>query len=191
VLSGLHADGALDPSFHVASADLGGDTIGSSDQIASIGAAIDPEGRLVLTIGYEAHPSWARCSFVVASRAHAGEAAGDHQQGSSGYAAAVGRKRPERTERRARERAARELVRDREKLAKLSPGGAPERPIDVESSAVIEGRVRSTPCAQCEGAYRVLDHRAEGSGLRAVAARCQRCGVPRTLWFRLVSREPS
>jgi len=103
----------------------------------------------------------------------------------------VGRKRPERTERRARERAARELVRDREKLANLSPGGAPERPIDVESPAVIEGRVRSTPCVQCQGAYRVVDHRAEGRALRAVDARCERCGAPRTVWFRLVSREPS
>jgi hypothetical protein len=36
----------------------------------------------------------------------------------------VGRKRPERTERRARERQARQLVRDREKLANLSAGGA-------------------------------------------------------------------
>lgn len=103
----------------------------------------------------------------------------------------MGRKRPERTNRRARERAARELVRDREKLANLSPGGAPERPIEVESSAVIEGRVRSTPCAQCEGAYRVLDHRAEAAGLRAVDARCQQCGAPRTVWFRIVRAAPN
>ena len=109
----------------------------------------------------------------------------------SRYPRFVGRKRPERTERRERERAARQLVRDREKLANLSPGGAPERAIDVESAAVIEGRVRSMPCAQCEGAYRVLDHRAEGAGLRAVDARCERCGTPRTVWFRIVRRAPN
>ena len=108
-----------------------------------------------------------------------------------GYARFVGRKRPERTERRARERAARELVRDREKLANLSPGGAPERAIEVESAAVIEGRVRSMPCAQCEGVYRVVEHRAEGAGLRAVDARCERCAAPRTVWFRIVRRSPS
>ena len=103
----------------------------------------------------------------------------------------MGKTRPERTERRARERAARQLVRDREKLATLLPGGARERPLEVESSAVIEGRVRAMPCVQCEGELRVKDHRSEGAGLRAIDARCDRCGAPRTLWFRIVSREPN
>jgi predicted Zn finger-like uncharacterized protein len=107
------------------------------------------------------------------------------------YAALMGRKRPERTERRARERAARQVVRDREKLAGLLPGGSAERPIEVESSAVIEGRVRSMPCAQCEGAYRVVDHRSTGAGMRALDVRCERCGVGRTIWFRIVSAEPN
>jgi hypothetical protein len=103
----------------------------------------------------------------------------------------MGRKRPERTARRARERAARQLVRDREKLAGLLPGGSQDRPIVVASSAVIEGRVRATPCAQCEGTYRVGEHRSAGPGLRAVDARCERCHVARTLWFRIVSDEPN
>lgn len=103
----------------------------------------------------------------------------------------MGRKRPERTERRARERAARQLVRDREKLAALVPGGARERPIEVESSAVIEGRARAVPCAQCQGSYRVAEHRSAGDGTRAVDVRCERCGVARTLWFRIVSSEPN
>ena len=102
----------------------------------------------------------------------------------------MARKRPERTERRARERAARQLVRDREKLAALVPGGAAERPIDIESSAVIEGRARSLPCAQCEGTYRVVEHRSVG-GVRAVDVRCEQCGVARTLWFRIVSSDPN
>jgi predicted Zn finger-like uncharacterized protein len=103
----------------------------------------------------------------------------------------VGRKRPERTERRARERAARQLVRDREKLASLVPGGAEARPIEVVSSAVIEGRVRGMPCVQCEGEYRIADHRSAGAGMRAVDVRCGRCGVARTLWFRIVADEPN
>lgn len=103
----------------------------------------------------------------------------------------MGRKRPERTERRSRERAARQLVRDREKLAVLSPGGARERAIEVSSAAVIEGRARALPCAQCDGEYRVADHRSEGPGLRAVDVRCQRCGVARTLWFRIATTEPN
>ena len=82
-------------------------------------------------------------------------------------------------------------MRDREKLAVLSPGGVRERPIEVESSAVIEGRVRAMPCVQCEGEYRIADHRSEGPGLRAVDAKCDRCGAPRTVWFRIVEREPN
>ena len=103
----------------------------------------------------------------------------------------MGKKRPERTERRARERAARDLVRDREKLAALSPGGAREHPISVDSTSVIEPRIRSLACPQCEGAYRVIDHRSAASGLRDVDVRCDVCGAARTLWFKLVSSEPN
>jgi hypothetical protein len=103
----------------------------------------------------------------------------------------MGRKRPERTERRARERQARQLVRDREKLARLSAGGSQERPIEVGSVAVIEGRARAMPCPQCEGTYRIVDHRAPRSGLRVLDVTCQQCHVSRELWFRLVAEEPN
>jgi len=103
----------------------------------------------------------------------------------------VGKKRPERTSRRAQERAARDLVRDRERLAALSPGGTRERPIEVASTSVIEPRINSLACPQCEGRYRVRDHRSAGSGLRDVDVRCTTCSTPRTLWFRLVSSEPN
>jgi hypothetical protein len=96
----------------------------------------------------------------------------------------MGKKRPERTARRAAERAARGLVRDREKLAAAS-AGAMARPIEVASSSVIEVRAHATPCHQCEGEVRVGEHRAE-AGLRAVEVRCTRCHAARTLWFRIV-----
>lgn len=102
----------------------------------------------------------------------------------------MGKKRPERTARRAAERGTRQLVRDREKLAALSPGGSRARPIVVTSSSVIEVRARATPCPQCDGELRVGEHRAE-AGLRAVDVRCVRCHAPRTLWFKLGSDEPS
>ena len=103
----------------------------------------------------------------------------------------MGKKRPERTARRAAERAARDLVRDREKLAALSPGGTRERPIEVDSASVVEPRIRSLACPQCQGQYRVVDHRSAASGIREVDVRCDQCGTPRTLWFRLVSNEPN
>ncbi|HEY5950675.1 MAG TPA: hypothetical protein VIV40_34520 [Kofleriaceae bacterium] len=103
----------------------------------------------------------------------------------------MGKKRPERTARRAQQRATRQLVRDREKLAGLVAGGSEERPIEVTSSAVIEGRVRGMPCPQCDGELRIREHRSAGPGMRAVDVRCQSCGAPRTLWFRIVSDDPN
>lgn len=97
----------------------------------------------------------------------------------------------ERTERRIEERAAKKLVRDRERLATLVPGGAAAHPIEVGSAAVIEVRIGSMPCPQCEGEYRVDDHRFEGAGSRAVDVACRLCGTKRTLWFRIVVDEPN
>lgn len=103
----------------------------------------------------------------------------------------MAKKRPERTERRARERAARHLVRDREKLAALEIGGTQAHPITVVSSAVIEIRVHGMHCPQCQGAYAIVDHRSAGAGVRPVDVRCNVCGTARTLWFRIVVDEPN
>jgi hypothetical protein len=90
-----------------------------------------------------------------------------------------------------KQRALRALIRDRERLAELSAGGSPEHPIELTSAAVVEIRASAMTCPQCDGAYRVRDHRAPSSGLRAVDVSCRLCGTPRTLWFRLGSTEPN
>jgi len=95
------------------------------------------------------------------------------------------KKRPERTERRMRERALRGLVRDREKLAALAPGATEGRAIAIDTPAVIESRVRSMRCPQCEGEYAIGDIAAPDAGLRRVDATCRLCHVPRAVWFRL------
>lgn len=99
-------------------------------------------------------------------------------------------KRP-RTARRVAERAARKLVHDREKLFALSPGGSRERPLSVSSASVIEVRVESLPCPQCEGPYRLREHVSEGPGLRRVDVICRQCGAPRSLFFRIVDDSPN
>ena len=99
--------------------------------------------------------------------------------------------RLERILRMSRKNRARQLVRDRERLAALSPGGSPDHPIELVSAAVVESRVRAMSCPQCEGAYKLREHRAPEAGLRAADVVCQLCGTPRTLWFRLGSREPN
>lgn len=102
----------------------------------------------------------------------------------------MGKKRPERTARRASDRELRQLVRDREKLAALLPGGSRERPINVPSTSVIEVRAGAMPCPQCASELRVGEHRIE-DGLRVVAVSCTRCAAKRELWFKLVVDEPN
>jgi hypothetical protein len=96
-----------------------------------------------------------------------------------------------RTERREAARAAEKIARQREKLAVLEPGGAPERPIDVATAAVIEPQARSMPCLRCgaEGVARIEEHEAraiEDRRLRLVRLACGRCGAARVVYFRIV-----
>lgn len=100
-------------------------------------------------------------------------------------------KRPGRALRRLAERATRKLVHDKQRLASLERGGAAEHPIEVASSAVIEVRAASLPCPLCEGELRVEEHRAQSATLRAIDVRCVRCGVPRTLYFRIAPTGPN
>lgn len=93
-----------------------------------------------------------------------------------------------RNERRAAERDAEKLARDREKLARLEAGGTPERPLDVDSASIVEPHALSMRCLRCDGANRLVEHTAEtvgGARLRAVRLSCGRCGTPRTVWFRI------
>lgn len=102
-------------------------------------------------------------------------------------------KRP-RTERRQAERALRKEVAGRQQAALALPGGSRQRPVDVETPAVIRGRAESTACPLCGGRLSLEDEGAEfvdGQQLRSVALRCRQCGVPRTLWYRLSPRLPS
>jgi hypothetical protein len=99
----------------------------------------------------------------------------------------------ERTRRREAERAARQIVRDRQRLSQLVEGGAADRPITVVSSSVIAGRATSQPCPLCEGTLRLDEDTAEkvdGRSLRLAHMTCVRCGVKRGLWFRIVQRLP-
>jgi hypothetical protein len=93
-----------------------------------------------------------------------------------------------RRERRERERAHAKLVRDRERLAQLRPGGAAERPQTVDSPAQVDVIAGGTPCPLCDGPLRVVEHGAQtvdGVRLRVARVACTRCGVDRALWFRL------
>ena len=98
-----------------------------------------------------------------------------------------------RTGRRARERAQADLVRDLEKLARLQPGGAPERPLEIDSPARIDVMATQTPCPLCQGTLRLDAHAAEtiaGRRLRVARLTCTACGVARAFYFVLAGALP-
>jgi hypothetical protein len=100
------------------------------------------------------------------------------------------KKRSPRAERRAVERDARKDVQLRARMLQLSPGGAPERPIEVGTASLVEPTARALRCALCDGALQLDEHAAEtrdGIALRVAKMRCVRCGAPREVWFRIVS----
>jgi hypothetical protein len=97
-------------------------------------------------------------------------------------------KKRRRTVRRALERDVKKIEDAREKLAFLSEGGAPERPIEVASASVVEARALALGCARCEGELDLVDHdalRASGEPLRRVRAQCKRCRAAREIWIRI------
>jgi hypothetical protein len=85
-------------------------------------------------------------------------------------------------------------MRERERLARLAPGGSPERAIAVTTPAVVEGRAQSMPCPLCAGPLDVLEHSAElrdHVSLRALRCRCRQCRAESTVWFRLERPAPN
>lgn len=95
-------------------------------------------------------------------------------------------KKRARTDRREAQRDAEKLADAKEKLSKLEAGGAPGRPIRVDSASVIELRAESMHCPRCEGDLKVFEHTAhvvDGLSLRRLDMRCKHCGTPRTIWF--------
>lgn len=93
-----------------------------------------------------------------------------------------------RAARRARDRATVKYARDVERLYRLGPGGAPERPIALAAASQVESHATGVPCPLCQGLLRIDDHSAEtieGSRLRVAHLRCTSCGVRRALYFRL------
>ncbi len=96
--------------------------------------------------------------------------------------------------RREAERAAEKLGRDREKLASLEPGGAPERPIEIRSASEVEVIARSMPCSRCGAPVRLDEHLADTIGItrfRIARLSCSMCGARRSVYFRIALALPN
>jgi len=79
-------------------------------------------------------------------------------------------------------------VRDLDRLARLAPGGAPDRPIDVDTPAVVDVMAEARRCPLCEGTLQLREHTAEtigGERLRVAHVQCTSCGIARAIYFRL------
>jgi hypothetical protein len=98
------------------------------------------------------------------------------------------RKLSPRAARRAQTRALEKLANQRQKLAGLETGGAPDHPLDVESASQVEVHARSLRCVRCDGSCRVDEHLAEtidGERLRVARLVCLACGARRSVYFRI------
>jgi hypothetical protein len=99
-----------------------------------------------------------------------------------------------RAERRALARQHDKLARDLDRLARLEAGGAPDRPLEIVSPALVEVHVRGTPCPLCAGELRLEEHLAETVGLtrlRVAKVACAMCGAKRAIYFKVTSALPS
>jgi hypothetical protein len=79
-------------------------------------------------------------------------------------------------------------VRDLDRLARMVPGGSPERPVEIDTPAVVEVMAVAAPCPLCGGGLRLVEHAAEtidGVRLRVARLACTGCGVARAMYFKL------
>jgi DNA repair exonuclease SbcCD ATPase subunit len=100
----------------------------------------------------------------------------------------MAQQRRSRAARRERERAQQQMARELERLARAEEGGLPQRPIAIDSPAVVELRAVARPCPLCGGPLRLESHTAEvidGTRLRIAQVVCTSCGRPRAIHFRL------
>jgi hypothetical protein len=77
---------------------------------------------------------------------------------------------------------------EREKLALAEPGGAPERPLGVDSPTQVDVIAERMRCARCGESMRLERHDAtvvDGKRLRVAHLACVACGHGRRLYFRL------
>ncbi|HEY3495214.1 MAG TPA: hypothetical protein VGK73_11030 [Polyangiaceae bacterium] len=82
------------------------------------------------------------------------------------------------------------LVRAKNKLMDLEPGGSQTRPLDVSTPALVEPKAKALRCPRCDEAFELESHEAHAGGsgrLRETKLRCRVCGMRRSLWFRIVA----
>jgi hypothetical protein len=94
-------------------------------------------------------------------------------------------KRP-RNARRQVDRAQAAIAHNKDRIARLEPGGSPDWPIAVVSAVLVERRAAEIPCIQCGSTLDVQNHQAKTFGdvrRRVVHAKCMQCSQARDIWF--------
>jgi hypothetical protein len=93
-----------------------------------------------------------------------------------------------RAQRREQARDAERFGRDLARVAAFERGGAPDRPIAIQSPSEVEVHARGVVCLRCASPTELFDHAAEthgGARLRVAHLRCRGCAAERAIYFSL------
>lgn len=96
------------------------------------------------------------------------------------------KKKRARTVRREADRGAKKDRTTLERVYALEKGGAPDRPIEVSTAALVEPDAKGRACPYCGGEARVDDHQVEEHGgrrLRVASLICKLCHSPFKRWY--------
>lgn len=101
------------------------------------------------------------------------------------------KRKPKRVAQLARRKLAgqeRKLTADLDRLFALGPGGSTQRPITIPTPSLVKPNAEAMPCPLCLGKLRMheddVDRNTEAL-LRVAHCKCEGCGKPRKMWFRI------
>ncbi len=88
----------------------------------------------------------------------------------------------------------RKITADLDRLFALGPGGSSQSPITIPTPALVKPNAEAMPCPLCLGRLRMHDDevdRATEALLRIALCKCETCGQPRKMWFRIQLETPN
>lgn len=97
-------------------------------------------------------------------------------------------KRVAQLARRKLARKERKLTADLDRLFALGPGGSALNPIAIPTPTLLKSNAEAMPCPLCLGKLRMIEESIDRDTeelLRIAHCKCDVCGSPRKMWFRL------
>tara|TARA_R110002096_G_scaffold433887_5_gene654016 strand:- start:157031 stop:157375 length:345 start_codon:yes stop_codon:yes gene_type:complete len=82
----------------------------------------------------------------------------------------------------------RRITADLDRLFALGAGGSPQSPIAIPTPTLLKPNAEAMPCPLCLGKLRMVEETIDRNTealLRIAHCKCDGCGTPRKMWFRL------